>query len=249
MRASDKSGRSSSVSKPIRAAGGEILRDLFQADDGGWLQDRRCSTGVSDKLKTERRRDRGRRLEVDRASPRASLTATIMGFVPVGYPVDLTDDRRAARGRCATNTTGSKPNIPKPTNCPTRSTSAWRDRAALDAFEQRPAIYDPADIARRRVRQRRSRRRACRSIVAMSGRRTNARSTPRAMIDGVGSRHADANGRQRAIITIGGQSAEPEEMTGRCHQAAARAACHRADCASHARAAQRGRRGTIRTSR
>jgi ParB family chromosome partitioning protein len=30
------------------AAGGIVLRDLFQSDDGGWLQDvRRCSTAWS----------------------------------------------------------------------------------------------------------------------------------------------------------------------------------------------------------
>jgi hypothetical protein len=44
--------------------------------------------------------------------------------------------------------TGSKRNMPKPTSCPTRSTQRLGEiEQALDAFEQRPAIYDPADIA------------------------------------------------------------------------------------------------------
>ena len=33
------SGRSSSASRPTRRAGGIVLRDLFESDDGGWLQD------------------------------------------------------------------------------------------------------------------------------------------------------------------------------------------------------------------
>ena len=58
-------------------AGGDVLRDLFEHDDGGWLQDvaaarpprRRKAEGRS-------RDDRRRRLEVDRGRRRASPTAT-----------------------------------------------------------------------------------------------------------------------------------------------------------------------------
>jgi hypothetical protein len=44
--------------------------------------------------------------------------------------------------------TGSKPNMPKPTSCPTRSTrvSARSNRRSTPSSSAR-AIYDPADIA------------------------------------------------------------------------------------------------------
>ncbi len=43
-----------SVLEAYEAAGGVILRDLFQSDDGGWLQDRRCSRLVTEKLRESR---------------------------------------------------------------------------------------------------------------------------------------------------------------------------------------------------
>ena len=39
--------------------------------------------------------------------------------------------------------------MPRPTNCPTRSTQRLGEiEAALEAFDERPVIYDPAEIAR-----------------------------------------------------------------------------------------------------
>jgi ParB family chromosome partitioning protein len=43
VRASDKRAVFVGVDA-YEAAGGIVLRDLFQSDDGGWLQDRPCST-------------------------------------------------------------------------------------------------------------------------------------------------------------------------------------------------------------
>ena len=79
VRASDKRAQFIGLDAYV-AAGGTVLRDLFQGDDGGWLQDvALVDQMVADKLKAECRDDRRRRLEVDRGRARLSPTATSSG--------------------------------------------------------------------------------------------------------------------------------------------------------------------------
>ena len=49
--------RCSSAPKPMRPPAASILRDLFEDDDGGWLQDRRCSTAWSPRSSRARPKD------------------------------------------------------------------------------------------------------------------------------------------------------------------------------------------------
>ena len=66
VRANDK--RAQFIGLEVYAdAGGAIMRDLFQGDDGGWLQDvALVDRLVAEKLEREAEYDSRRRLEVDR---------------------------------------------------------------------------------------------------------------------------------------------------------------------------------------
>ncbi len=95
--ASDKRAQFVGV-EAYQAAGGEILRDLFEADDGGWLQEPALLDRlVSDKLKAnadEIAAEGWKWISVDTDLPYGhdhGLRAL------TGTPVDLTDDERAAR--------------------------------------------------------------------------------------------------------------------------------------------------------
>src|SRR3546814_2293325 len=72
VRASDKRAQFVGLDA-YTEAGGVILRDLFQGDDGGWLQD----VGLLDMLVAEKLREQSeairRRLEVDRRRARLRL--------------------------------------------------------------------------------------------------------------------------------------------------------------------------------
>ena len=72
VRASDKRAQFVGVDA-YEAAGGNVMRDLFQEDDGGWLQDLALLERlVAEKLRAEAERSR-RRLEMDRGRARLSL--------------------------------------------------------------------------------------------------------------------------------------------------------------------------------
>jgi ParB family chromosome partitioning protein len=77
-----------------QAAGGAVLRDLFQADDGGWLED----PALLDRLVTEKLQSEAEALEMDRGrnqpalwlQPRAAATGRR----------SRADDRQGNRGPC-----------------------------------------------------------------------------------------------------------------------------------------------------
>ncbi|MGY3413561.1 hypothetical protein ACVWZV_009728 [Bradyrhizobium sp. GM5.1] len=82
------------------AAGGVVLRNPFQSDDGGWLEDVALLDGlVAEKRKAEAETDRRRRLEVDRA-PRvrsSSASTTAQRFVAGWHPTARLDLRSNTR--------------------------------------------------------------------------------------------------------------------------------------------------------
>ena len=76
VRASDKRAQFVGVDAYVEA-GGTVLRDLFQGDDGGWLQDvALLDRMVAEKLAAEADDDRRRGLEVDRGRRPTSPMAT-----------------------------------------------------------------------------------------------------------------------------------------------------------------------------
>ena len=79
VRASDKRAQYSSASTPTRAAGGVVLRDLFQHDDGGWLQD----VALLDRLVAEKLKARRAR----RSAPRAGNGSRSRSISPTATPM------------------------------------------------------------------------------------------------------------------------------------------------------------------
>ncbi len=213
--ASDKRAQFVGV-EAYQAAGGEILRDLFEADDGGWLQEPALLDRlVSDKLKAnadEIAAEGWKWISVDTDLPYGhdhGLRAL------TGTPVDLTDDERAAREALREEYDRLEAEYSEADELPDEIDQRMDEiEAALEAFEQRPAIYDPAEIVRAGVFV--SVDREGELVV----RRGYVRPEDEAPIDAEGHEvdgvtdpaDAENNGSvQRAIITIGGQSAEPEE--------------------------------------
>jgi ParB family chromosome partitioning protein len=198
------------------AAGGAILRDLFETDDGGWLQEPALLDRlVSDKLKAiadEIAAEGWKWISVDTDLPYGhdhglrELTGT---------PVDLTDDERATREALRDEYDRLEAEYAEADELPDEIDQRLGEiETALEAFEERPVIYDPAEIARAGVFV----------SIGRNGdlviRRGYVQPEDEAPIDGEGHEAdgvtdpagADNGGAiQRAVITIGGQSAEPEE--------------------------------------
>ena len=171
------SARCSSALDAYEAAGGMIMRDLFEHDDGGWLQD----PALLDRLVIEKLKAEAERLRAEGWKWIAVAVDFPYGHTAglrrlTGETVELTDEEDAQpRPRSRPNMTRSRSNTPKPTNCPTRSISgSARSRPRMAAFENRPVRYDPAEIARAGAFSA-STARALPSIAALSGPRTKRR--------------------------------------------------------------------------
>ena len=171
------------------AAGGSIMRDLFQADDGGWLQDPALLDRlVSEKLKIIADDVAGegwKWIEVDVSHP-YDVTRGLREIT--GTPVDLTDDERATIEAINAEYARLEAEYESADELPDDVDERLGEiETALNAFDQRPAIYDPADIARAGV------------FISIDTDGSLESSDPA------------APSIQRAVITIGGQSAEAED--------------------------------------
>jgi hypothetical protein len=106
--------------------------------------------------------------------------------------------------------TGSKPNIPRPTSCPTRSISVSARSSRRWRPSTPPVSYDPADIAIAGVFVSLD---ADGSLSIDRG-YVRPRTSPEAegpMAEASDGDQPDTPAVQRAVITIGGQPAEPED--------------------------------------
>jgi ParB family chromosome partitioning protein len=215
VRASDKRAVFVGIDA-YEAAGGTVLRDLFQSDDGGWLQDPGLlERMVAEKLKAvaeEIASEGWKWIDVAASFPYGhghglrKLTGTL---------VDLTDAERATREALRDEYDRLESEHAEEEELPDEVDQRLGDiEQALDAFEQRPVIYDPADIAIAGVFV---------SISAdgtLSVDRGHVRPEDELRVEPVGDDLPEADGAaghpstpavQRAAITIGGQPAEQEE--------------------------------------
>ncbi|MBN9567034.1 MAG: ParB N-terminal domain-containing protein [Alphaproteobacteria bacterium] len=198
------------------AAGGIVLRDLFQSDDGGWLQDPALLDRlVADKLKAEAETvaaEGWKWIEVAVTFPYGhdSGLRELAGTV-----VDLSDEERAAREALRSEYDRLESEYSEADELPDEVDQRLGEiEQALEAFERRPVDYDPAEIAIAGVFV---------SIAAdgsLSVDRGYVRPDDEAPAepesdenpDAAGDAHDTATpGVQRAVITIGGQPAEPED--------------------------------------
>ena len=131
-------------------AGGAVMRDLFEHDDGGWLQD----VPMLDRLVTEKLKVQAETI----AAEGWKWIAVALNF-PYGHtddlreldgvPTDLTDEERATIDALKTESDKLEADYQDADELPDEVDQRLGEiEAALSAFEARPMIYDPTDIAR-----------------------------------------------------------------------------------------------------
>lgn len=212
VRASDKRAVFVGIDA-YHAAGGCVLRDLFQDDDGGWLQD----PVLLDRLVAEK-------LKVcadDIAAEGWKWVDVAMSF-PYGHDhglrelsgtiIDLTDEERATREALRAEYDRIEEEYSEADELPDEIDQRLGEiEQALEAFDRRPVIYDPADIAIAGVFV------SLDTDGSLLVERGYVRPEDEAPVESGGDDdQADAVGGdapavQRAVITIGGQPAEPED--------------------------------------
>ncbi|MDE2341204.1 MAG: ParB/RepB/Spo0J family partition protein [Alphaproteobacteria bacterium] len=131
------------------AAGGIVLRDLFQSDDGGWLQD----VALLDRLVAEKLR-----VEADRIATEGWKWVEASLSIPygvthamrelIGTPLDMTDEEQATRAGLQAELDRLTDQYEDADELPDEIDQRLGEiEAALEALDNRPMRYDPAEIA------------------------------------------------------------------------------------------------------
>ena len=132
------------------AAGGVVLRDLFQGDDGGWLED----PALLDRLVSEKLQAEAEALVSDGWKWIEVATDLPYGFSHglrrlAGDPAPMTDEESAAHAtllaeyRALAEEYSGQDEYPEEIDA-----RLGQLEMAMEALEQRPLIYDPTEIAR-----------------------------------------------------------------------------------------------------
>ncbi|MFB9060701.1 MULTISPECIES: ParB/RepB/Spo0J family partition protein [Sphingobium] len=215
VRASDKRAMFVGV-EAYEAAGGIILRDLFQSDDGGWLQDLALLDRlVAEKLKVVADEIAGegwKWVEAALSFPYGHQH----GFRELaGVTVNLTDEEHATREALRNEYDRLEAEYAEADELPDEIDARLGEiEQALDAFEQRPTVYDPADIAIAGVfvsLDADGSLSVDRGYVRPDDERPAKPEGDDAPKAESGTDHPAAPAVQRTVVTIGGQTAEPED--------------------------------------
>ena len=131
-------------------AGGTVMRDLFQDDDGGWVENvPLLERLVADKLKAEAETIAGegwKWIEVAADFPYGHTQGLRQ---LAGTPVDLADEERATREALRDEYDRLESEYAEADELPDEVDERLGEiEAALGAFEDRPKHYDPAEIGR-----------------------------------------------------------------------------------------------------
>jgi ParB family chromosome partitioning protein len=215
VRASDKRAAFVGVDA-YEEAGGIVLRDLFQSDDGGWLQD----PALLDRLVAEKLKH-----VADEIAGEGWKWVEVAVSFPYGHQhglreltgttVDLTEEERATRQALRDEYDRIETEYGEADELPDEIDERLGEiEQALDAFEQRPTIYDPADIAMAGAFVSIDADGALsvdRGYVLPEDERPVETEGGDASQAGDNTGHSNGPAGQRAVVTIGGQSNEPEE--------------------------------------
>ncbi|MGB6176122.1 MAG: ParB/RepB/Spo0J family partition protein [Methylocella sp.] len=217
VRASDKRALFVGL-EPYEQAGGGVMRDLFQQDDGGWLENVGLLDGmVAEKLKAEAEKiaaEGWKWIEVD-GDFRYGHTHLLRELE--GTPMDLTAEEQATINVLNAEYAKLEAEYENADELPDEVDARLGEiETALAAFEDRPVRYDPAEIGRAGVF----------ISISADGNLSVDRGYVRpedetsVTVEADGEAEADRDvseggepsspAVQRAVITIGGQ-AEPEE--------------------------------------
>ena len=132
------------------AAGGAVLRDLFQGDDGGWLVD----PALLDRLVAEKLQAEAEALALE-----GWKWIEVAIDLPYGYshdlrrltgdPATMTDEESAAHAALLAQYRALEKEYSGQDEYPQEiDTRLGELKGAMEAFEQRPLIFDPAEVAR-----------------------------------------------------------------------------------------------------
>ncbi len=215
VRASDKRAVFLGI-EAYEAAGGVVMRDLFQADDGGWLQDvGLLDRLVADKLKAEAEAiatEGWKWIEVAVSFPYDA----VRGLHEVsGTPVDLSAEEQATIEALTAEQVRLEAEYQDADELPDEIDERMGEiETALAAFDDRQEHFDPADIAIAGV------------FVSIDANGSlsidrgfvRPEDVPQVRTDGEegSEKEIESDGTaspsvQRAVITIGGQPVEPED--------------------------------------
>jgi ParB family chromosome partitioning protein len=149
VRAADKRAQFVGVAS-YEAAGGAVMRDLFAHDDGGWLQDPALLDRlVIDKLQAKAEALRAEGWKWIAVAPDFPYGHTAGLRQLDGETVDLTDEERASRGALQAELERLEQQYADADELPDEVDQRLGEiETALAAFEERPVIFDPAEIAR-----------------------------------------------------------------------------------------------------
>ena len=131
-------------------AGGTVLRDLFQGDDGGWLQD----AGLLDRLVAEQLRDQSKGIRAEgwkwvEVAPDFPYGHTFGLRQIQGEDAILSDDDQAARNALQAEYDHIEETQADAEELPEATEQRMGDiETALAVFDNRPASFEPDEIAR-----------------------------------------------------------------------------------------------------
>ena len=213
VRASDKRALFVGI-ETYEAAGGYVLRDLFQQDDGGWLQDPvLLDRLVGNKLKAEAETiaaEGWKWIEVAMDFPYGHTSGMRR---MAGTTIDLTDDERAEREKLRDEFDALEAQYAEADELPDEVDARLGEiEETLDVLESRPMVYDADQMARAGVFV------SIRHDGQLAVERGYVRADDEAMegqegqgTDGCSPEGDESGGVQRAVIMVGCTATEPEE--------------------------------------
>jgi ParB family transcriptional regulator, chromosome partitioning protein len=131
-------------------AGGAVLRDLFEADDGGWLQD----VTLLDRLVADKLRSEGERIAIEGWKWITAIASFPFGHTQglrrlEGQPTELTVDEQAAIGALQAEQAKLESDHNGVDELPEEIDQRLGEiETALRSFEERPMIYRPSEMAK-----------------------------------------------------------------------------------------------------
>ncbi len=149
VRASDKRAQFVGIDAYV-AAGGTILHDLFQGDDGGWLQDvALVDQMVADKLKADAETVAAEGWKWIEVAPDFAY-GHVFGLRQLrGETVALTAEEEATRDALQAEFDRLSEEYQDADELPDEVDERLSElETALEGFETRPVVFDPAEIAR-----------------------------------------------------------------------------------------------------
>ena len=200
-------------------AGGIVMRDLFQQDDGGWLENVGLLDGlVAEKLKAEAEKIAGEGWKWIEVNVDFPFGHTHHLRELDGTPTDLTAEEQATIDALQAEYAKLEAEYEDADELPDEVDARLGEiETALAAFEDRPVSYDPAEIGRAGVfvsiecgRQPLRRSRLCPAAKTRRRLPWTATAKRKADVDQHDGGEPSSPTVQRAVITIGGQT-EPEE--------------------------------------